>query len=126
MLSTRPAVGPIAMTWVEIDLHANGSAVHVTGRGSRGERTAPRSLSLSISQLNRFRVAVGNAVARSEMLDVPLLAQARKIHEELFAEDLGELMIRASRAALSIESSGRQLTAVMHAAPAALSSSWPQ
>ncbi len=87
------------MFWMEIDLQSRGNAITVAARGCRGERIRGRTLALSVKELSRFRVSVGNAVARVKSVNGPLLEQARAVHSDLFQGDLHELFVRLCAAA---------------------------
>lgn len=85
------------MQWMEIEIRANGDSVHVSGRGCHGERARERELSgFSVRKLLKFRVHVGNAIARVQALEGDALAEARALHEAIFAGELRDLYVALS------------------------------
>jgi len=83
------------MIWMEIEIRVDGDRVRVAARGSRGERTREHELAgFNANKLMSFRVAVGNAIARSEPLEGATLDQARALHEALLAGEVRDLYVR--------------------------------
>ena len=84
------------MIWIELELRLVGDDVRVSARGCRGERAREHGLgeAFTASKLAGFRVAVGNAIARAELLGGEALEQARALHEALFAGEVRDLFTR--------------------------------
>lgn len=89
------------MMWMEIQLACHGDAIFVAGRGCRGERTRTRPLgpAFTLHELGRFRVDVGNAVARLGPLEGAGLEQARALYAALFDGELQDVYVRLAEAA---------------------------
>lgn len=84
------------MTWIELEIRLVGDSVGVSARGCRGERAREHTLgdAFSATKLTGFRVAVGNAIARAELLGGEALAQARALHEAVFSGEVRDLFTR--------------------------------
>ncbi len=94
------------MVWMELEFGCLGETVTVAARGSRGERTRTYELDAEFSarRLGRFRVGLGNAIARSNGLDDKLTVQARALHEAILCHEIRDLYIRLTAAASDAKS----------------------
>ena len=86
------------MRWMEIEVRTDGDIVRIAGRGPHGERARERELGggFTTQKLLAFRVLVGNAIARAQALGGDALAQARALHEAVFAGELRDLLVTLS------------------------------
>lgn len=91
----------MAGTWMGMDLTCAGAEVRVSARGSRDERTAPRTLGpdFGVESLTRFAASVRNAAARARPLPAGLLETARALRHALLGAEEGTLRGRLTEAA---------------------------
>lgn len=82
--------------WVEIDMEAQGQEIRVGGRGSRGERAPARLLApeCGVEALQSFAAKVGRAARAGKPLDPGLVAIAQSLYDEIFQDDLRDVMTR--------------------------------
>ena len=101
------------MIWLELEVRTQGEGVRVSARGCRGERAREQELGggFTVEKLMGFRVLVGNAIARVQALEGEALAQARGLHEALFAGEVRDLYVRL--AALASDQKQRLLVRLM-------------
>lgn len=82
--------------WLEIEVDAGGQGVHVSARGSRGERPPAHTLSseLGMAALQSFAGKVGSAVRNGRALEPAVVQDAQAIHGELLKGDLRDVLVR--------------------------------
>jgi CHAT domain len=87
--------------WLEIEIDTRGEAVHVSARGSRGERPAGHTIApdLGLDALQTFANKVGRAVRGGKPLDPPVVETAQALHEELFKGEIRDVLTRLIEAA---------------------------
>lgn len=87
--------------WLELELESYGQEIRVSGRGSRGERPPPYTLSLEkgAEALQAFTTKVGRAVRAGKALDPAVVNDAQALYEELFQAELRDVLARLGEAA---------------------------
>jgi hypothetical protein len=87
--------------WIEIEIDTQGENVRILGRGSRGERPAPHTLSADrgFDTLSTFASKVGRAVRAGKSLDSTVVETAQTIHESVFQGELRDVVSRLQEAA---------------------------
>lgn len=100
-LLSRGEAGAFFM-WIEIEVEAQGEDVRISGRGSRGERPAPHTLSgeQNFDSLVTFTNKIGRAVRQGKPLDPAVVETAQNLHEAVYRgelRDVGQRLIEAAK-----------------------------
>ncbi len=84
------------MIWLEIEVESNAGEVHVSARGSRGERPAMHSLpsNIGVDALTTFTKKVGQAVRAGKPIDNVVLELARQFYDEVLKGELRDVLAR--------------------------------
>jgi hypothetical protein len=87
--------------WIELEFVRVGAEIRLIARGSRGEQTAPLSLTpdIDVDSLTRFASAVRGAALRSRSLLPDLLEKAHALHRGVLGPAIEPLRARLAEAA---------------------------
>jgi len=82
--------------WIEIEVDAQGEDLRITGRGSRGERPAPHTLTADegFNGFSSFASKVGRAVRQGKPIDETAVTLAQSLHEAVFRGELRDVTQR--------------------------------
>src|SRR5262245_17509552 len=85
--------------WIEIMLELVDGKVRVTALGSGKERPRPHLLGPALEELEGFAKKVGRAVRAGRALEGPVVEEAQRLHEAVFADEVRDVLTSLGAAA---------------------------
>src|SRR4051812_36173945 len=82
--------------WLELELDAKGEEVHISGRGSRGERPPARTLARDrgFDALQTLATRVARAAHAGRALDPAVINDSQALYEAVFTGEIRDVLAR--------------------------------
>lgn len=96
LLDTPQDLGDAGCMWLDIEIDADDERIHLSARGSRGERPPSHKFSAEKGSFNlqSFTSKVGRAVRSRKTLESDVLGYAQALHQDVFQGELRDVLVR--------------------------------